>query len=1070
MAEKSFKFISPGVFVNEIDQSQLPAENLALGPIVIGRSLRGPAMVPVTVRSFDEFVQKFGEPVAGISADDVWRDGNLMGPTYGSYAMQAWLKNGETATYVRLLGTEHTERATAGRAGWHANALSVNATSSAVGGAYGLFVWPSSSCRTTTGVPAAGDGHLPITGTLAAVWYLPAGGKVVLSGTLRTFGPGANSTFANAAAGKTSVTGTNALFTSEGGSGLGNEFRVEIYDDSGALSKGTRFNFNKTSDLFIRKVFNTNPAKTNTDLYSADTTETYWLGESYEEWLREDEWVIPSLRSSTTWHGAIFGMGNTNVNHAENRKAFQRAATGWFIAQDMSDNNTAYRAANMPRLFRLHGRNGGEYDQARYKVSISDISYSSNPDADPYGSFTVRVRRMQDSDVNIQDVEVFTNCNLNPNSDNYIAKRIGDRYADWDEASRRNIEYGQFVNQSDYIRVEMNESLEDNGEPEWLPFGAFGPQRYLKWGLIGDGHGYNLGEAAGAAGASNFKSVTNTTVGTSETAISVATTPGGVAGGRGGGWLSSTDVTYVVDSQSDSTLAVGTVPVQGFNDIAAFLGETAQPLTGGCLFTGTVVYPRLQLRKSTLDVSGALANSTDAYFGVYTDDENGLFDKSVKDLLRAFPDTLDSTTTNTQTENSFIFSLDDIGPYSGSAEGTAPHVAGYTGEHARYQEFLRVEGRSFTAGAVNAGIVTNGAGAKVLSPTSGSSYKNVLDAGYDQFTTVMFGGYDGFDITEKEPILRTLNGGTVFGELNSANYYTVRRAVDAIRKPEDAEFNLASVPGLKNPSLTQYLIEMCEERGDALAVIDLENDYIPKAESALAEAVRKPVVSTAITTLRNRFINNSYGATYFPWVQIRDTISNALVWVPPSVVALGAMSFTDLVEAPWFAPAGFNRGGLTAGNAGVTVVNISHKLSAKERDDLYADNINPIASFPSEGIVIFGQKTMQTKASALDRINVRRMLVFAKKAISQVAAQLLFEPNVPATWSRFTNNVTPILNDMRSRFGIDDYKLVLDETTTTPDLIDQNTIYAKLFLKPTKAVEFFLIDFIITNSGASFSD
>ena len=1077
MAEKSFKFISPGVFVNEIDKSQLPADAPATGPVIVGRSLRGPAMVPVTVRSFDEFVQKFGEPVSGLSSDDVWRDGNLMGPTYGAYAMQAWLRNGESATFVRTLGTEHPERTTAGRAGWHAQTLGVDATSSAVGGAYGLFVWPSASAKThsimrlSTHHGSVSGGMEPVTGTLAAVWYLPLGGKVTISGTLRKFHSGSNQTKTigtGDALEKAVTTGTNAMFESEGGVGLNNGFTAEIHNAAGALQKKTRFNFNKNSDLFIRKVFNTNPAKTNTNLYS--TTESYWLGESYEEWLREDELITPSLRGSTNWHGCLLGMGNTTFNHAEQRKAFQRARTGWFIAQDLSSNNTAFRAQNMPKLFKLHGRNGGEYDQARYKISVSDIKYSTNPDANPYGSFTVRVRKMQDSDTKIQDVEVFTNCNLNPNSDNYIARRIGDKYVDWDETSRRNIEYGQFANQSDYVRVEMNESLEDSGEPEWLPFGAEGPQRYSKWGLIGDGRIYGTGSAVENAGAAtSFKTVTRTTSEAAETAVSVANTPGGVAGGRGGGFFAATTVTYVVDQQTNTALAIGTVPIQGFNDIADFRGSQTQPLTGALMMTATVVFPRLQLRKSTLNVSGALAKPTDGFFGVYTDDENGLFDNSIKDLVRALPDSLDSFSTNTSTEFQYVFSLDDVGPHSGSGN-SAPFVQGYSNEHARYQEYLRVEGRSFTAGATFNTICSNPVGARVQSPSSGSSYKNVLDAGFDQFTTVMFGGYDGFDITEKEPLLRTLNDGSSTGDLNSSPYYSVRRALDTVRKPEDAEYNVAAVPGLKNTGLTNYLIEMCEDRGDALAVVDLENDYIPKAESSAAESSRKPVVSTAISSLRNRYINNSYGAAYFPWVQIRDSVSGALVWVPPSVVAIGAMSRTDAVEAPWFAPAGFNRGGLTAGNSGLSVVGVSHKLTSAERDNLYADNINPIASFPSEGIVIFGQKTMQTQASALDRINVRRMLIYAKKTISAVASQLLFEPNVPATWSRFTNNVIPILNDMRSRFGVDDYKLVLDESTTTPDLIDQNTIYAKLLLKPTKAVEFFLIDFVITNSGASFSD
>jgi len=182
------------------------------------------------------------------------------------------------------------------------------------------------------------------------------------------------------------------------------------------------------------------------------------------------------------------------------------------------------------------------------------------------------------------------------------------------------------------------------------------------------------------------------------------------------------------------------------------------------------------------------------------------------------------------------------------------------------------------------------------------------------------------------------------------------------------------------------------------------------------------------------------------------------------------MSFSENNAALWFAPAGFNRGGLTEGAAGIPVTNVRSRLTSAERDFLYERNVNPIASFPNEGIVIFGQKTLQVTPSALDRINVRRLMIFVKKEISRIASRLLFDQNVEQTWSRFTGQVNPFLTNIKNNFGLDAFKVVLDETTTTPDLIDRNTIYAKIFLKPTKAVEFFAIDFVITNSGAGFED
>ena len=157
-------------------------------------------------------------------------------------------------------------------------------------------------------------------------------------------------------------------------------------------------------------------------------------------------------------------------------------------------------------------------------------------------------------------------------------------------------------------------------------------------------------------------------------------------------------------------------------------------------------------------------------------------------------------------------------------------------------------------------------------------------------------------------------------------------------------------------------------------------------------------------------------------------------------------------------------------SAGIPIIGVRDKLTSKQRDDLYEANINPIASFPAEGIVIFGQKTLQVTRSALDRINVRRLMIFVKKQISRISNGLLFDQNVPATWDRFLAQVDPFLEGIKTDFGLTDFKVVLDETTTTPDLIDRNIMYAKIFLKPARAIEYIAIDFNITNTGASFED
>ena len=203
---------------------------------------------------------------------------------------------------------------------------------------------------------------------------------------------------------------------------------------------------------------------------------------------------------------------------------------------------------------------------------------------------------------------------------------------------------------------------------------------------------------------------------------------------------------------------------------------------------------------------------------------------------------------------------------------------------------------------------------------------------------------------------------------------------------------------------------------------------------------------------------------------MRDNAADAMLYVPPSVVALGTFSSSQRKSAVWFAPAGFTRGGLSEGSAGLPVVGVRQRLTSADRDKLYDANINPIASFPAEGIVIFGQKTLQVTPSALDRVNVRRLLIHVKKEVSRIASRMLFEQNVQATWDRFKGQVVPFLEGVKTGLGLTDFKVVLDESTTTPDLIDRNILYAKIFLKPARAIEFIALDFIITRSGASFDD
>jgi len=499
-------------------------------------------------------------------------------------------------------------------------------------------------------------------------------------------------------------------------------------------------------------------------------------------------------------------------------------------------------------------------------------------------------------------------------------------------------------------------------------------------------------------------------------------------------FLSGAGVTKT--STQVTTFATGTFAVTGGFG-AANTADSAQPgfmsQNGDAAvnFTASFAFPSLSLREKASD--GGMSDPTRAYFGVQpTITKDSIrFDPGYADYVRGAPGSAGVFTTGSSFEYSFVFTLDDV-------KSGGEYVSG-----------SRLAGTSISA--VN------------------NSHKNTLDSGYNRFTMPLWGGHDGVDISEQEPFNNVAIGSTANQDTSYA-YNTVKRAIDTVADPEFVEANILSVPGVTQPIVTDHVLSVAEGRADCLAVIDIQNVYDPSTESTNTFADRVGSVSSAVSSLEQRRINSSYGCTFYPWVRIRDDISNASLWVPPSVIAIGTFASSEARAELWFAPAGFTRGGLSTGAGGFPVLSTTERLRREDRDDLYEVNVNPIATFPSEGIVVFGQKTLQVTPSALDRINVRRLLIFLKKRISRIAASILFDQNVRTTWTRFKAEADKFLGSVQARLGLSEFRVVLDETTTTPDLVDRNILYAKIFLKPARSIEFIAIDFVITRSGASFDD
>jgi len=1150
MSEKKFNFVSPGIFLEEIDNSQLPNAGPEIGPVIIGRTERGPGMRPITVKSFSEYVELFGNPVPGGKGGDIFRDGNYSSPMYAGYAAQGWLRNNTPATIVRLLGNHHPNRdsgAGVWNAGWDMGNIAAQegegdrlSVSAAGGGAYGLFLFNSAS-----------NGQQKL--NLGAVFYQKTNaGAFVLTGTIEQvsqYDVTATTTASQCIPIAVSTANRGAEFTAMIGT------HDQIY--AGTAEKFV-FNFDENSDNYIRNVFNTNSTAVNTAVNITEDEKSYFLGETYERSLLAEETYgqsgsprtgISSFNDVT--HGVVLALKTQGNSYewADRQREASAGRTGWFIGQDLGAAGS-FKAPDQQKLFRLVAREDGDWTQKNLKVSIENIRPSSNKN-NRYGTFTVTLRKIEDLDKAPKVVERFTSCDLNPNSANYVARKIGDKYVTWDETERRYRNFGNYSNTSNYVYVDMNVTVDQGGaDDRLLPFGFFGPPKpkdagtgvniaatallstadgdlatanqftegeYVKMiatdgtvgvfilsdasetGAVASGTvlasdsdlGTGVPAAALLAAGTCIAVTCNLNTNSQATVLSefkdtIASTnsplkdkiTGGAITGTGDGLQSilftqatvgsagNTAITTDISQFTETDFTGGGTGIKVDDDLPATdaswvtpeennIPPVSTPLGAGIHTTAVLTTPNLtasflfpKLPLKLQGTQGNLPKPTMQYWGIdLAKSGSTKYDPSLTELLRPIgpaaigPDVSDSAAA---LEHMYVFTLDNL-VESGSIG--ASYMSASRGTH--------------VDGASERGSITSHSGSSVL--LTGSNH------GYNRFTTVFQGGFDGLDITEKDPFRNefiTANG----SDTNNYAFYSIKRAIDSVRDAEVVEMNLATMPGITQPTLTEHLISTCEARGDALAIIDLEKDYVPPHENDDTEANNKPDVNLAVNTLKQRQINSSYGCAYFPWVQIRDTISNAILYVPPSVVALGTMGSSEAARELWFAPAGFTRGGLTDGASGLPVTGVKMHLSSDDRDKLYAANINPIASFPAEGIVIFGQKTLQVTQSALDRINVRRLLIFIKKQVSRIAATTLFEQNVVATWNGFKGQVDTFLSNVKGGLGLTDFRVVLDETTTTPELVDRNIMYAKVFLKPAQAIEFIALDFIITDSGASFDD
>ena len=642
-------------------------------------------------------------------------------------------------------------------------------------------------------------------------------------------------------------------------------------------------------------------------------------------------------------------------------------------------------------LFRVHALSDGEGPASQYKISIENLRNSTS-DISKFGTFDLVVRRFDDTDDEKVVLESFRGLSLDPGSDRFVGRAIGDQHIffnfDNDAESQKIVVDGTHPVRSRFIRVELSDALKKKEVPdEALPFGFRG-------------------------------------------------------------------LTHLVTSGSFLSAQVDTLYAS--TDLTQRLKEPPAPYRDN-IAIGTGLNKRVDSRlywglQSTRKVSATEPNKA------------GLFDESLYTFVKHFPEHRKDTT-------GFA-----IGNNPGAAKVNGGVVDCDLFNHNQFSlEKLQVRtGSDGFADAeywVSASLVrtaTSDISANASNKTRGfrvSDLDRVANRRFAKFTFPLQGGFNGTNIfnddqskltnaAAKREIDDEANQGGRFG----STVASFRKAVDIMGSKTDVDIQLLAIPGMRHTSITDYAIQAVENRFDAMYIMDIEER--DQVNTVITSSVQDPHVLNTVNAFKDRVLDTSFASAYFPNVTIKDPTTNALVEVPPSVSVLGAFSQNDRIGHPWYAPAGFTRGGLNA----VEMTNV--RLNRANLDDLYDADINPITAFPGTGITVWGQKTLLQSQSALDRINVRRLLIDVRRKVRNVANSLLFEPNRAETLEKFSSLVNPILQRVQEQSGVDRYKVVIDTTTTTQADIENNTIRGKIFLQPTRTVEFVSLDFVVTNAGS----
>lgn len=971
---------SARVILNEIDLSQVSSQQQlpqGVPAAVIGPAMKGPAFVPKTFANMQQFNSTFG------SVNNTTKDGN--GNLNGPLGVNEWMKNANAVTYVRTLGIGDGTSSSVG-AGFNLSERQYNEesgelednryalTSSTNTGlnvarthVIGTFL---KDADTNSDLIEAGITNSTLSGPVGLGMIMTPQG-VTLSLDLKDIYNAASYSNFNASTIITAEDAGNArpfgtLTNSMGGYEIGklsDTHEFTMYLTGFKNSEETNvidLSLDSNSSKYFAKVLNTDPDKFQERghyLYMHSEVDLNVYKSSTDGLLQNDD--SNPLGSKVCFIKQLNDTPLTNWN-----SRFTNSKTPWITSQifDADSASTLSSISSAIKLFRLHAIDDGAYGNDKYRLLVSDVLVGNSRE---WSSFTLSLEKFDSDPINGEKLVSWKNCNLDPDSNNFIGRLVGDMHTYWDfsvdPVNQTLFTEGNFPVKNDFVRIEISDEVLNGEVPkDTVPFGF-----------------YAINEIAFAA-------------------IDLEE--------RGPQMISTT---------TDNDLsALRMMPIPVVNSIVRKVSsedlEVSTSLPWGVKFG----------KKKT----------PDGDFGELSDKE---FNYSLATYTKFFPEAalLSDNDSNILGGNYFNLQKIECDIAEGSIDWT-------------------------TAVYRKNGVLTK---TRFVSPSDATT-KNVK---FMKFRLPFFGGFDGTNIFSKSE--RKMTNTACVRDLatdqkTGPTIELYKKAVDTLSDRSSAEFQLLAIPGIRCRAVTDYALNSCENRFDAMYIMDIE-EYDENSLVICDHNKTKPHVRNTISMFSQRKLDSSFGSAYFPNVVMNKPSSQSMIEVPPTVSMLGAISLNDSLKDPWFAPAGLTRGRVTGTR---TTVNMNIDVL----NDLYDADINPlyVPSGRINEVYAFGQKTLLQDSSALDRINVRRLLISLRRQVKDIATSLLFEPNRASTLQKFNELVEPILLNVKKREGVERYKVQIDTTTTTQNDIENNTIRGKIYIQPTKSVEFISLDFVVSNS------